>query len=56
MLGLEEQVDRLRPFLLRGHGRPRLNDQRVLIGIVFINRNGLRWRDAPGPYGSQKTL
>ncbi len=28
---------------------------RVLSGIIFINRNGLRWRDAPA-YGSHKTL
>jgi hypothetical protein len=28
-------------------GRLRVNDRRVLRGIVFVNRNGLRWRDAP---------
>ncbi len=33
-----------------------MNDQRVLSGIVFVNKNGLRWRDAPGDYGPQKTL
>ncbi|EIE51115.1 IS5 family transposase OrfA [Citreicella sp. 357] len=25
-------------------------------GIIFINRNGLRWRDAPKEYGPHKTL
>ena len=25
-------------------------------GIIFINRNGLRWRDAPAAYGPSKTL
>ena len=25
-------------------------------GIVFVNRNGLRWRDAPKDYGPHKTL
>ena len=25
-------------------------------GIVFVTRNGLRWRDAPREYGSHKTL
>ena len=25
-------------------------------GIVFVNRNGLRWRDAPSAYGPHKTL
>ncbi len=28
----------------------------VLSGIIFINRNGLRWRDAPRGYGPSKTL
>jgi transposase len=27
-----------------------------LSGIVFVNRNGLRWRDAPREYGPAKTL
>ena len=25
-------------------------------GIIFVNRNGLRWRDAPKAYGPHKTL
>ena len=25
-------------------------------GIIFFNRNGLRWRDAPREYGPPKTL
>jgi len=28
----------------------------VLSGIVFVNRKGLRWRDAPIAYGPHKTL
>jgi transposase len=28
----------------------------VQIGIIFINRNGLRWCDAPKEYGLHKTL
>ena len=28
----------------------------MLSGIIFINRNGLRWRDAPREYGPHKTL
>ena len=28
----------------------------MLSGIVFVNRNGLRWRDAPAAYGPHKTL
>ena len=47
---------RLRPFLPKSHGKPRVDDRRVLSGIIFVNRNGLRWRDAPREYGPAKTL
>lgn len=49
-------MERLRPFFPKSHGRPRVDDRRVLSGIIFINRNGLRWRDAPDAYGPAKTL
>ena len=52
----EAQMDRLRPFFPKSHGRPRVDDRRVLSGIIFINRNGLRWCDAPAAYGPPKTL
>jgi transposase len=52
----EAQMDRLRPFFPKSHGRPRVDDRRVLSGIIFINRNGLRWCDAPSAYGPPKTL
>ena len=47
---------RLRPFFPKSHGKPRVDDRRVLSGIIFINRNGLRWSDAPTAYGPPKTL
>ncbi len=52
----EAQMERLRPFFPKSHGKPRVDDKRVLSGIIFINRNGLRWRDAPAEYGPPKTL
>ena len=52
----DEQMARLQPFFPRSHGRPRVDDRRVLSGIIFVNRNGLRLRDAPREYGSAKTL
>ena len=52
----DEQMARLRPFFPKSHGIPRVDDRRVLSGIVFVNRNGLRWRDAPKDYGPHKTL
>lgn len=52
----KEQVDRLRPYFPLSHGVPRVDDRRVLSGIIFVIRNGLRWRDAPNDYGPHKTL
>jgi len=52
----EDQLARLRPFFPKSHGKPRVDDRRVLSGIIFINRNGLRWCDAPKEYGPAKTL
>lgn len=52
----DEQMARLRPFFPKSHGKPRVDDRRVLGGIIFINRNGLRWSDAPPEYGPAKTL
>ena len=52
----DEQMERLRPHFPKSHGRPRVDDRRVLSGIIFVNRNGLRWRDAPPAYGPHKTL
>jgi len=43
----DAQMARLTPFFPKSHGKPRVDDKRVLSGIIFINRNGLRWRDAP---------
>ncbi len=52
----DEQMARLEPFFPRSHGRPRVDDRRVLSGIIFVNRNGLRWGDASRECGSHKTL
>jgi transposase len=47
---------RLEPFFPQSHGKPRVDDRRVLSRIIFINRNGLRWRDELKKYGPHKTL
>ena len=52
----EDQMGRLRPYFPMSRGRARVDDRRVLSGIIFINRNGLRWCDAPKEYGPHKTL
>ena len=52
----EAQVERLRPFFPKSRGKPRVDDRRVLSGIIFIQRNGLMWKHAPAEYGPPKTL
>ena len=52
----ECQLQRIRPYFPRSHGKPRVDDRRVVSGIIHVIRNGLRWRDAPEVYGSHKTL
>jgi transposase len=52
----DAQMERLRPFFPKSRGKPRVDDRRVLSGIIFINRNGLRWCDAPAVDGPPKTL
>jgi putative transposase len=50
------QMRRLSPHFPRSHGIARVDDRRVLSGIVYVIRHGLQWRDAPAAYGPRKTL
>ena len=52
-----EQFARLQPLLpTKSRGVPRVDDRRVISGIIHVIRNGLRWRDAPAVFGPHKTL
>ncbi len=50
------QMRRIEPYFPLSHGVPRVDDRRVISGIIFVIRNGLRWRDAPREYGPHKTI
>jgi putative transposase len=50
------QMRRIKPCFPLSHGVPRADDRRVLSGIPFVIRNGLRWCDAPAAYGPHKTI
>ena len=52
----EAQIERLKPFFPKSRGKPRVDDRRVLSGIIYIQRNGLMWKHAPAVYGPPKTL
>ena len=52
----EAQMRRIAPYFPLSHGVPRVDDRRVISGIIFVIKNGLRWRDAPRGYGPHKTI
>ena len=53
----DEQWMRLRPLLPnKPRGVPRVDDRRVISGIVHVLQSGCRWKDAPAVYGPPKTL
>ena len=53
----EQQFERLEAFLPTDtRGVPRVDDRRVISGIVHVLKSGCRWKDAPVDYGPPKTL
>ena len=50
------QMRRLSPHFPLSHGILRVDDRRVLSGIIYVIRHGLQRRDAPTAYGPHKTL
>jgi transposase len=48
----EAEWSRIEPLLPRGRkGAHRVDDRRVLSGIVHMLQSGARWRDCPTAYG-----
>ena len=52
----ERQMAVISPFFPLAHGVPRVDDRRVVSGIVYVIKHGLQWKDAPKGYGPHKTL
>ena len=52
----DDQMARISPLFPLSHGVPCVDDRRVISGIIFFIRNGLRWRDVPPSYGPHKTI
>mgnify|MGYP001024876150 CR=1 FL=1 len=53
----DAQWGRIKPLLpTNTRGLKRVDDRRVLSGIVHVIRSGGRWADAPADYGPKKTL
>jgi transposase len=50
-------VEAIEPLLPRGRrGAHRVDDRRVISGIMHMLRSGARWRDCPPDYGPYTTI
>lgn len=53
----EDEWRRIEPHLPKGRrGAHRVDDRRVLSGIIHMLRTGARWRDCPEDYGPYTTI
>ena len=53
----EAQFSRILPHLPTDtRGKTRVDDRRVISGIIHVLKSGGRWIDAPPDYGPKKTL
>ena len=53
----DTQFSKIEPYLPTDtRGKPRVDDLRVISGIVHVLKMGGRWVDAPPDYGPKKTL
>jgi transposase len=53
----DPEWSRIAPLLPRGRkGAHRVDDRRVLSGIVHMLQSGARWRDCPAAYGPYTTI
>ena len=53
----EEQFEKIKPLLPDDvRGVPRVDDRRVLSGIIHVIKRGLHWSDCPAEYGPAKTI
>ena len=53
----DTQFSKIEPYLPTDtRGKPRVDDLRVISGIVHVLKMGGRWVDAPSDYGPKKTL
>ena len=53
----EEAWTAIEPHLPRGRpGKPRVDDRRVISGILHVLKTGCCWRDVPAAYGPPTTI
>ncbi|MDR2779115.1 MAG: transposase [Puniceicoccales bacterium] len=47
----EEALKKIRAYFSKSRGKSRVDNRRVIGGIKYVLRNGLKWRDMPKGYG-----
>jgi transposase len=53
----DEQWERIEPYLPRDvRGKARVDDRRVISGILHVLKSGCRWCDCPPEYGPPTTI
>lgn len=53
----DREWSKIEPHLPRGRrGARRVDDRRVISGIIHMLRTGARWRDCPAAYGPYTTI
>jgi transposase len=53
----DAQFAKIEPLLpTKTRGVKRVDDRRVISGIIHVQKSGCRWVDAPPDYGPRKTL
>lgn len=53
---IDARMTRFAYLIQRSPYKPRIRGRCAISGIIFTNRNGLRWRNAPAEHGSDETL
>jgi transposase len=52
----DEQFEKIKRYFPYPNGVPRVDDRRVISGIIYVLKHGLKWSHAPKEYGPHKTL
>ncbi len=53
----DEQWARIEPHLPRDvRGKARVDDRRIISGILHVLKSGCRWKDCPAEYGPYTTV
>lgn len=52
----EKFIEEIRGYFPKTRGIPKKDDRKILSGIYYVIKHGLRWIDCPSYYGKHKTI